>query len=85
MLKKLRKQLELFENKDFLSKDSNSELIIIFIAGKQMTIYPEKDRFKTLFIVDNISITVVFDKATVYPDYIILLDKGAMVAQIKTN
>ena len=82
MVEKLRKQLELFENKDYLKADS--EQLIIFIAGKQMTIYPEKDRFKTLFIVDNISITVVFDKATVYPDYIILSNNGAMVAQIKT-
>ncbi len=81
-MEKLSKQLSLFENKTALRV--TGDFLLVFINNIQFDFYKKAEKYQLLFKVENMHIDIVFDKATVYPDYIILSNNSAMVAQIKT-
>jgi len=82
-MENLKKQLELFENKNLLR--ATGDLLLVFINNVQFDFYKKGEKYQLLFRVENIHIDVVFDKLTVYPEYLILFNNNTLVAQIKTK
>jgi len=81
-MEELKKQLELFEN-IVISLEGN-DVLVISVSGFKCFIRIRGDRYEIIAEMERMFLTVVFDKMTVYPNYIILFNNGAMVAQIKT-
>ena len=82
-MENLKKKLELFENKKSLR--ATGDLLLVFINNVQFDFYKKGEKYQLLFRVENMQVDVVFDKLTVYPEYLILYNNNTLVAQIKTK